>query len=48
MSRPAIIVTDTSVRVNFLCIDRMDLIARHTMQFMVTEIVLDVIENLGW
>ena len=27
---------DTSVLINFLCIDRMDLIARHSHQFIVT------------
>ena len=28
---------DTSVLINFLCIDRMDLIARHSHQFIVTD-----------
>ena len=35
--KPAIIVADTSVLVNFLRIDRMDLIARHSHDFVATD-----------
>lgn len=31
------LVVDTSVLINFLCIDRMDLLARHSYAFVVTE-----------
>ena len=40
-----IVVTDTSVLVNFLCIDRMDLIARHSHCFMITEHVMEEITD---
>jgi hypothetical protein len=36
-SDPIVVVTDTSVLVNFLCIDRMDLIARHSHRFVITD-----------
>lgn len=36
-SQLAIIVTDTSVLVNFLCIDRMDLFADYSHEFTVTD-----------
>ena len=36
-TRPAIIVTDTSVLINFLRIDRIDLIASHSHEFIVTD-----------
>ena len=36
-ARPAIIVTDTSVLVNFLRIDRIDLIAGHSHDFLATD-----------
>ena len=32
-----VVVTDTSVLVNFLCIDRMDLIAAHAYDFVMTD-----------
>ena len=44
-ARPAIIVSDTSVLVNFLCIDRMDLIARYSHPIVVTDHVGDEITN---
>ena len=40
---PVIVVTDTSVLVNFLCIDRMDLIARHSHRFVITDHVSEEI-----
>lgn len=42
---PIVVVTDTSVLVNFLCIDRMDLIARHSHRFVVTDHVADEITD---
>ena len=36
-TKPAIIVTDTSVLINFLRIDRMDLIAGHSHDFLATD-----------
>jgi len=33
----AIVVADTSVLINFLCIDRMDLIGRHPQRFLATD-----------
>lgn len=42
---PTIIVTDTSVLVNFLRIDRMDLIAEHSHDFVVTDHVADEITD---
>ena len=41
--QPVVVVTDTSVLVNFLCIDRMDLIARHSHRFVVTDHVIEEI-----
>lgn len=41
----SIIVSDTSVLVNFLRIDRMDLIARHSQDFVVTDHVVEEITN---
>jgi predicted nucleic acid-binding protein len=32
-----VVVTDTSVLVNFLCIDRVDLIAAHSHEFVITD-----------
>lgn len=40
---PVIVVTDTSVLVNFLCIDRMDFIAHHSHHFVITDHVADEI-----
>ncbi len=40
-----VVVTDTSVLVNFLCIDRMDLIARHSHRFLITEHVMEEITD---
>ena len=40
-----VVVTDTSVLVNFLCIDRMDLIARHPDRFVITDHVADEITD---
>ncbi len=42
---PSIIVSDTSVIVNFLRIDRMDLIAGHSHDFIVTDHVADEITD---
>lgn len=42
---PIVVVTDTSVLVNFLCIDRMDLIARHSHRFVITDHVTDEITD---
>ena len=39
------IVVDTSVLINFLCIDRIDLIARHSHSFVVTEHVAEKVKN---
>jgi hypothetical protein len=44
-SGPIVVVTDTSVLVNFLCIDRMDLIARHPHRFVITDHVADEITD---
>ena len=43
--RPAIIVTDASVLINFLCIDRIDLIAGHSHAFLATDHVADEISD---
>lgn len=40
-----VVVTDTSVLVNFLCIDRMDLIAHHPDRFVITDHVADEITD---
>ena len=40
-----VVITDTSVLVNFLCIDRMDLIASHSHRFMITEHVKEEITD---
>lgn len=40
-----VVVTDTSVLVNFLCIDRMDLLARHSDRFVITDHVADEITD---
>jgi hypothetical protein len=40
-----VVITDTSVLVNFLCIDRMDLIARHSHRFMITGHVMEEITD---
>lgn len=40
-----VVITDTSVLVNFLCIDRMDLIARHSHRFVITEHVKEEITD---
>lgn len=40
-----IVVTDTSVLVNFLAVDRMDLIASHPCRFVVTEHVIGEIQE---
>lgn len=40
-----VVITDTSVLVNFLCIDRMDLIARHPHRFMITGHVMEEITD---
>ena len=37
MTRGAAVVIDASVLLNFLCIDRMDLLARHSGTFIVTD-----------
>ncbi len=39
------LVVDTSVLINFLCIDRMDLIPRHSHSFIVTEHVAEEVKN---
>jgi len=36
---------DTSVLVNFFCVDRMDLIARHSYQFIITDHVADEVKD---
>lgn len=43
--RDVVVITDTSVLVNFLCIDRMDLIARHPHRFLITEHVKEEITD---
>ena len=40
-----VVIADTSVLVNFLCIDRMDLLARHAHRFMITEHVKEEITH---
>lgn len=40
---PLIIIADTNVLINFLRIDRLDLIARHSYQFVITEHVREEI-----
>ena len=45
VSYPTTLVADTSVLINFLCIDRMDLIARHSYSFAVTEHVAEEVKN---
>ena len=40
-----VVVTDTSVLINFLCIDRMDLIARHSHRFVITGHVVEEITD---
>lgn len=40
---PLIIIADTNVLINFLRIDRLDLIARHSHQFVITEHVREEI-----
>lgn len=42
---PSIVVTDTSVLVNFLRIDRMDLVAANSFDFLVTDHVSDEITD---
>ena len=37
LTSSTVIALDTSVLINFLCIDRMDLIARYSHQFIVTD-----------
>ncbi len=37
LTSSTVIAVDTSVLINFLCVDRMDLIARHCHQFIVTD-----------
>ena len=39
------VVVDTSVLINFLCIDRMDLIARHSHSFIATEHVAEEVKD---
>lgn len=41
----SIVVADTSVLINFLKLDRMDLIARHSSNFLVTNHVSDEVTN---
>ena len=43
--RPAIIVTDASVLINFLRIDRIDLIAGHSHAFLATDHVADEVSD---
>jgi predicted nucleic acid-binding protein len=43
--RDVVVITDTSVLVNFLCIDRMDLIARHSHRFVITGHVIEEITD---
>ena len=40
-----VVVTDTSVLVNFLCVDRMDLLARHSDRFVITDHVASEITD---
>lgn len=44
-AQEVVVITDTSVLVNFLCIDRMDLIARHSHRFMITGHVMEEITD---
>lgn len=44
-SDATVVAVDTSVLINFLCTDRMDLIARHSHRFVVTEHVAEEVEN---
>ena len=39
------VIADTSVLINFLCIDRMDLIARHSHQFIIADHVAAEVED---
>ena len=45
LDRPAIIVTDASVLINFLRIDRIDLIAGHSHSFLVTDHVANEVSD---
>ncbi len=45
LDRPAIIVTDASVLINFLRIDRIDLIAGHSHAFLVTDHVANEVSD---
>ncbi len=45
LDRPAIIVTDASVLINFLRIDRIDLIASHSHAFLATDHVANEISD---
>ena len=45
VNHPTTIVVDTSVLINFLCIDRMDLLARHSYSLRVTEHVAEEVKN---
>ena len=40
-----VVITDTSVLVNLLCIDRMDMIARHSHRFLITAHVMEEITD---
>ena len=40
-----VVVTDSYVLINFLCIDRMDLLARHSHRFVITGHVVDEITH---
>lgn len=42
---PAIVITDTSVLINFLAIGRMDLIAAHPCRFLVTDHVAEEVQE---
>ena len=45
LDRPAIIVTDASVLINFLRIDRIDLIAGHSHDFLATDHVANEVSD---
>ena len=45
LDQPAIIVTDTSVLINFLRIDRIDLIAGHSHAFLATDHVANEVSD---
>ena len=45
LTSSTVIALDTSVLINFLCIDRMDLIARYSHQFIVTDHVAAEVED---